>query len=172
MKKIIVLTLLSMFLIADELYILPYEAKPAFSKLLKSIDLAKHKIDITIYSFTNHKIAKRLKNAAKRGVKVRIIFDKESNLFNKKSQIGYLSKYRNIEAFIISGKPYRNRDSFGKMHMKLMIIDNKKVIFGSANYSYSAFAKNYELLYFKEDYKLAKKCEKYFERMMREAQEY
>ncbi|WP_197972075.1 phospholipase D-like domain-containing protein [Nitrosophilus labii] len=172
MKKFFLFLFFSLFLWADEIYILPYEAKPALDTLLKSIDLSKNQIDIAIYSFTNRKIAKHLKKAAKRGVKIRIIFDKESNLYNKRSQLRYLAKYKNIKTYIISGKPFKKNDSYGKMHMKLMIIDNKRVILGSANYSYSAFGKNYEILYIKDDYKIAKKCEKYFERIKSKAQEY
>ncbi len=171
MKKFFLL-LFSLYLLADEIYILPYETKPALNTLLKSIDLSKNQIDLAIYSFTNHKIAKHLKNAAKRGVKIRIIFDRESNLYNKRSQLRYLAKYKNIKTYVVLGKPFKKKDSYGKMHMKLMIIDNKRVILGSANYSYSAFGKNYEILYIKDDYKIAKKCEKYFERIISKAQEY
>lgn len=173
MKKILLILTAIISLNADSIYFLPFESRPALKEMLKSIDLSKYKIDVAIYSFTNHVIAKHLKNAAKRGVKIRIIFDKESNLNNKRSQLRYLAKYRNIKTFVVSGKPYkRKKDDFGLMHMKLMIIDNKRVILGSANYSYSAFYKNYELLFFKDDYAIAKKAEKFYERVLAKAQEY
>jgi len=172
MKKFIVTLLLSIFLLADEIYFMPYESKKALLNILKSIDLAKNKIDIAIFSFTNKTIAKRLKNAAKRGVKIRVLFDENSDKTNKYSIIGYLAKYKNIDLYSLKGKKYKKRSGFGKMHIKLMIIDSKKIILGSANYSYSAFYKNYEVLFFKNDYKIAKKCEIYFERMLKEAKEY
>lgn len=169
MKKLILILLLLFPLIGDEIFILPYESKVALKTILKNIDLSKSKIDVAIYSFTNKEIAKRLKNAAKRGVKVRVIFDKESNLNNKRSQLRYLAKYKNIDIYLVKGKPFKRKDSFGKMHMKLMVIDNKTVILGSANYSYSAFSKNYEVIYIKNDYKIAKKCQKYFQKILKEA---
>ena len=172
MKKILLFFTILISIYADEIYFMPFEARPALKKMLKSIDLSKYKIDIAIYSFTNYTIAKHLKNAARRGVKIRIIFDKESNLNNRRSELSYLAKYNNIKTFLITGKPFKHKDYVGKMHMKLMIIDNKRVIFGSANYSYSAFGKNYEVIYFKDDYGLAKKGEKFFERMLSKAEEY
>jgi len=178
MKKILAnilfLLLVSFSLNAKEgtLYVMPKESKEALSALLDSIDKAKYRIDAAIYSFTHKKIAKRLKNAAKRGVKIRIIFDKKSNRKYKKSQIRYLAKYSNIDIYLIDGKRFKNRDYFGKMHMKLAIIDNKRLLFGSANWSYSAFGKNYELLYIIESYPMAKKAENYFEQMVKKAEKY
>jgi len=58
------------------------------------------------------------------------------------------------------------------MHMKLMIVDNRYVITGSANWSHSAFGKNYELLCIVDDYATAKRLERAFERMVREAKPY
>ncbi|WP_281951494.1 phospholipase D-like domain-containing protein [Nitrosophilus kaiyonis] len=172
MKKILLIFVLAITLFGKNLYFMPYESKKALNHLLKSIDLAKNKIDILIFSFTNEVIAKRLKNAAKRGVKIRIIFDEKTNLKDRYSQIGYLAKYKNIYLYYIKGKPYKDKNSFGKMHIKLMIIDNKKIVLGSANYSYSAFYKNYEILYFDDDLRLAKKSEIYFDRILKEAEEY
>ncbi len=171
MRKILVI-LISFYLLGGEIFFMPFEKRDALNKFLKSIDNAKAKIDIAIYSFTNKTIAKRLKNAAKRGVKIRIIFDEETNLKNPHSQIGYLSKYKNIETFILKGKPFKF-NGFGKMHIKLAIIDNKKIILGSANYSFSAFSKNYETIYFiDKDFRIAKKSTKFFELMLKKAQKY
>ncbi|MCF6202016.1 MAG: phospholipase D-like domain-containing protein [Hydrogenimonas sp.] len=164
--------LLSASNIETRLYTLPKEAKPALKELLHKIDTAKYKIDAAIYSFTHKKIAKRLANAAKRGVKIRIIFDKESNLRNRKSQIGYLSKYRNIDCYLLSGKKRRRGDGYGLMHMKLMIIDNRHVVLGSANWTYSAFGLNHEVIAFIKSYEKAKKLERAFERMAKEASLY
>jgi phosphatidylserine/phosphatidylglycerophosphate/cardiolipin synthase-like enzyme len=36
------------------------------------------------------------------------------------------------------------------MHAKVSIIDNKHLVIGSANYSYSAFYKNYEYIIFEK----------------------
>lgn len=154
-------------------YTLPLESKDALSAMLKTIDNARYRIDAAIYSFTHKTIAKRLVNAAKRGVKIRILFDRSSNLKNPKSQLGYLAKYRNIETLLLEGRPYRRKGSErALMHMKLMIVDNRRIVSGSANWTYSAFGKNYEILCLTDDYALAKRLERSFEKMVREAKPY
>jgi len=155
----------------DELYMLPYEARAAKKELLRWIDKSHHTLDIAIYSFTNKEIAKRVKNAAKRGVRVTILTD-QKQASDRFSQIGYLAKYRNIRIYVLRGKYSKRGEFYGKMHMKLAIFDNKKIVLGSANWTNSAFRRNYETLYFVEDYAKAKKAKRYFEAMVREAQEY
>ncbi len=171
----LVLLLLAASLYGDvklKTFMLPGEAKPALKEMLHRIDGARYRIDAAIYSFTHKKIAKRLANAAKRGVKIRIIFDRESNFKNRRSQIGYLAKFRNIETYLLSGKKRRRGNGFGLMHMKLMIIDNRYTVFGSANWTYSAFGLNYEIISFVESYAKAARMEREFEKMLRFASEY
>jgi phosphatidylserine/phosphatidylglycerophosphate/cardiolipin synthase-like enzyme len=160
-------------LLAYELFFMPQDGKDALKTLLKSIDLSTKSIDIAIYSFTHKDIAKRLQNASKRGVKVTILFDEESNNDkNENSQIGYLAKIKNIDVRVIKGRASKNNRYFGKMHNKFMIVDDKKVLFGSINWSYSGFNKNYENLYIEEDYQLAKKFKSYFDKMYKESNSY
>lgn len=152
-------------------YALPYENKRALAAMLHAIDGATSRIDAAIYSFTNKKIAKSLKKAAARGVRVTIIFDVSSNLGNRYSRLGYLAKYKNINAYILHGKPYK-KNNFGIMHMKSMVIDRKVVVTGSANWSNSAFSRNYEWLIICNDYAMAKKYLETFNRMKAEAKAY
>jgi len=170
--RLFIIFLISLQLFGSKLYFMPYEAKSALKEFLASIDKAHSNIDILIYSFTHKKIAKHLKNAAKRGVKIRLIADYKQNIKSRYSQIGYLAKYRNIFVYTIKGKPSRNKEYYGKMHIKMAIIDHKKLIFGSANWSYFAFSKNYEILYFLEDRELANKSERYFQKILLKAKPY
>jgi len=169
----ICLSALSAESLHGKIYTLPYDSKAALRAMLHRIDTAGHRIDAAIYSFTHKAIAKHLAKAAKRGVRIRIIFDKASNLRNRKSQLGYLAKYRNIRTMLLEGKPYggRNGDN-ALMHMKMMVIDGKYLIAGSANWTYSAFGKNYEILCIMEDYATAKRAERAFEKMVRSAKPY
>ncbi len=149
------------------LYLLPTEKKEALSTLLHTIDLAHNEIKVSIYSFTNKKIADRLKNAARRGVHVEIIFDEsESRSKRGKSMIGYLAKYRHIKVYRLQGLGSRTqkRKYRGIMHIKMAVIDQKWVIFGSANWTYKAFSKNYETLFIAKDYAMAKKFLRFFEK--------
>jgi phosphatidylserine/phosphatidylglycerophosphate/cardiolipin synthase-like enzyme len=159
-------------MLGSELFFTPFESKKAFNQIKKSIRVAKKSIDIAMYSFTNHKLAKELKNAAKRGVKIRILLDRKQNINSRYSQIGYLAKYKNISLYTLRGDKMENKEHFGIMHLKLAIIDNKKLIFGSANWTNSAFKINYELIYIIQDFALAKKAQKYFNMILKKSKPY
>jgi phosphatidylserine/phosphatidylglycerophosphate/cardiolipin synthase-like enzyme len=163
---LLLLTFVRVPLNASELYLLPEDSQKALSAILKSIDHSQKSIRIMIYNFTHKKIAKRLKNAAKRGVKVEIIFDQKNSRSDKRrSMLYFLAKYKNIFVYKLKGKYIKQQDRFGIMHMKSAVFDHRHVIFGSANWTYSAFGKNYEMLYEDDDYAKAKKLEKNFEKM-------
>jgi len=154
----------------EDFYLLPKDAKPALKAIMDNIDQSKKSIKITIYNFTHKKIAKRLQSAAKRGVKVEIIFDERSaKTQKKKSMLYYLAKYKNITVYRLKGKISKNRKYYGIMHLKTVLFDHNRILFGSANWSYSAFSKNYELLYITKDYKIAKKFENFFEEMKKKS---
>lgn len=166
---VLIILLLSISASADisskeKFYLLPKEKDTALKAIFKKIDLAKSTINISIYNFTHKKIAKKLKNAAKRGVKIEIIFDEKSVRQKQgKSMLYYLAKYKNITVYKLKGKLANSKKYHGIMHMKMAVIDNKTIIFGSANWTYSAFSNNYELLYVNQNYAIAKKFNKYFE---------
>ncbi|MDQ1341270.1 MAG: hypothetical protein QG567_2428 [Campylobacterota bacterium] len=130
----------------ESIFLMPKDSEIALKILCKDLGDAKKSIKASIYSFTHYEIAKAIKKAAKNGAKIEIIFDEESNLDNKDSQLGNLAKIKNIEAYTIKGEQGKKK-YYGKMHMKIAIIDDKKIYFGSANWSHSAFSISYELLY-------------------------
>jgi len=156
----------------ESLYLMPRDAESAVSDLAYDLKNAQKSIQVAIYSFTHRELAKSLKKAAKRGVSVTIIFDEESNKPKSYSRIGDLAKIRSIRCFTLKGLPNKNKGYFGKMHMKLAIIDGKKVYFGSANWSNSAFSRNYELLYSSESPKIIKSMEAYFREILHVAKAY
>lgn len=173
LKKYMIVGIIHTFLLAsfafsapnDTLYILPYEQKQALSTLQGALRNAKSEIKITIYSFTNNDIAKILKDVAKRGVRVEIIFDKESNMDNKSSVIGYLAKYNNISVCLLSGIKARSGKYYGIMHQKMAIIDDEILVLGSANWSKNAFENNFETLLFTSQTHLIQKANNAFEKM-------
>lgn len=150
------------------LYMMPYENTQALQSLITHIKNAKTHIYISIYSFTNREIAKALRDAAQKGVAITIIYDKSSNLKNDTSTIGYLAKYKNIEVCTLEGKAAPNYT--GIMHQKMAIIDDETLILGSANWSKSAFAYNYETLLITQNPSHIRKASQYFARMLKECQ--
>ncbi len=170
--KILLIIFLSSHLFSCDakMFLLPSQAKPALKEILKELSLAKKSVKITIYNFTHKKIAKRLKNIAKKGIKVKIIYDYESTEQKRnKSTIYYLSKYKNIDTYRIKGKYVKKKDYFGKMHQKIALIDDRVLILGSANWSYSGFGKNYEVVLILHDKKLARKYLKFFDSLLKKA---
>jgi len=161
MKTILFLFLLFSNLLArDYVYFLPKDGEKAQKHIINLITHANNNIKIAIYSFTNKKFAKALKIAAKRGVDIKIIADYESNKNQKyKSVVPILKKLRHIKVHLINGS---GRKYKGIMHIKMLIIDDRVVSFGSANYTYSAFNVNYELLYINDDWTFTRKFIKIF----------
>ncbi|OBV28535.1 nuclease NucT [Helicobacter sp. CLO-3] len=148
----------------SELFMMPYEQAQALKSLQTALKTAQKSIDISIYSFTNRELAKTLRDSAKRGVKVRIIFD-EGNRKDSRSVIGYLDKYNNITACLLKGKKAQNGNYHGIMHQKMAIIDENLLFIGSANWSKNAFENNYETLFYDDDTHIVRKSLKYFEDM-------
>lgn len=168
MKIIIILALFGTFLLADSIYFMPYQANEAIKHLVKELRNAKNDVQIAIYSFTNREISKAIRDSAKKGVQYKIIFDYKSNINYHHSAIGYLAKLKNVETCTLKGKTSSNGKYYGIMHNKLAIIDNKTIIFGSANWSKSAFEINYEMLIISHNKDYINQTKKYFNRMFSE----
>lgn len=151
----------------DMFYMLPYEQDQAINTLKSVLKNAQSEIKISIYSFTNNDIAKILRDSAKRGVKISIIFDKESNLKNDTSVIGYLAKYNNISVCLLSGMRAKNKRYYGIMHQKMAIVDKKILVLGSANWSKNAFENNFETLLISHNQRFVQKALQGYEKMTR-----
>ena len=147
-------------LYSAEIYFMPKDGKAAENRLFYLFSHAKKEIKIAIYSFTNKKLARALKIAAKHGVKITIIADKKEAKYSR-SVIPRLAAIKNFHIYLLSGKRYRDKKK-AKMHVKLSIVDNKYVITGSANYSYSAFYKNYEYIMINNKRYLVKEFDSFF----------
>lgn len=156
----------------ESLYLMPRDADSAVKVLARDLENAKKSIHISIYSFTHKTLAKSLKKAAGHGVTVTILFDAEQNGPKSYTRLGDLAKIKNIDVYTIKGLKDEKKGYFGKMHMKTAIIDGKKAYFGSANWSYSAFSKNYELLYATDSPEIIKECDRFFEQMVEKSTPY
>jgi phospholipase D len=96
-------------------------------KITDYIYHAKHTVEVQAYSFTSAPIAYALINAQKRGVKVRVLVDKDELL--NKSRLYLLLKHH-IPVWL---------DSKVRIaHNKVMIIDRTAVLTGSYNFTNAA----------------------------------
>jgi phosphatidylserine/phosphatidylglycerophosphate/cardiolipin synthase-like enzyme len=140
MKKIIIALLFTIFLIIPStLYskkayihsIISVYFSPdggATNAIIKQIKKAKKEIYVQSYIFTSKHIAQALVNAFNRGVKVIIILDK-SELKDKWSMKNF---------FLKEGIPVYIAYKYKIFHDKIIIIDDKEIITGSFNFTYSA----------------------------------
>lgn len=102
--------------------------------IIATIRNANKSVYVAAYCFTSIPIAKELIEAKKRGIDVKIIFDKKQNK-DKNSLFKYL-KSQNVPAKI----SYK----YSIMHNKFIIIDNHTLQLGSFNYTKSAEVRNSE----------------------------
>ena len=104
--------------------------------IIKNINQAQAFINIAMYIFTDKEIALPLIDAQKRGVKVRVYLDK--------SQIE--SSYSVSRLLVQRGIKVRISSNNYIMHNKFAIIDNRLILTGSYNWTFSANNRNDENL--------------------------
>ncbi|MCK9492443.1 MAG: phospholipase D-like domain-containing protein [Sulfurimonas sp.] len=140
--RLFIILLLSISIYAqDSLYFFPQDAKIAKDDIEKLIKSSKHSIDIAMYNFGDKKLATLLDKAQKRGVSVKIFYDKKD------------VDFKNIDAKTLKRK----------LHTKIAIFDKKIVVFGSPNWTKKSFKDNYEVLYITDDKKLLAMFNKFFQ---------
>lgn len=115
------------------------------SLIVREITEASSSIYLQAYSFTSKPILSALTKAALRGVKVEILLD-SSNLHDRDSNIAQLQRF---------GIPVFIDKISGIAHNKVIIIDEKKVITGSFNFTSAADTHNAENVLLVDDDRLA-----------------
>jgi len=105
-------------------------------EIIKNINQAQASINIAMYIFTDKEIALPLVKAQERGVKVRLYLDQD--------QIEY--RYSQSRFLVQRGIKTRISSSNYIMHNKFAIIDNRILLTGSYNWTFSANNRNDENL--------------------------
>ena len=116
------------------------------SLILDAISSAHDTIRVQAYSFTARPIAEALVEAHRRGVDVAVIVDKSQN--SERYSVMSLLSEANIPLYV----DY----CCAIAHNKVMVIDGKKVVTGSYNFTQSAELRNAENLLVIDDTKMAK----------------
>jgi len=132
---------------------------PVANVILREINSAKKSIYLLMYSFTDQEIANALIAASKRGVDVRIAFDKSQG--EEKSSLSD----EMVEALGPKRAVYRYGKGRGIMHEKMAIYDGLTVTLGSYNWTNNAKANNWENLIVLRDAKIAAECTAEFTRV-------
>lgn len=140
-KVVFIFFLVSLSLFAKErLYFLPQDSKEAKNDIIGLIDGAQTSIDVAMYNLSYKKIIKALEKAKKRGVDVKIYYEKSDQ------DIGSMNLYKDDR----------------KLHTKIMMIDSSIVSFGSLNWTKKSFGENYEVMYMTDRKKIVKEFVKFF----------
>ena len=105
-------------------------------EIIKNINQAEAFINIAMYIFTDREIALPFVNAQERGVKVRLYLDKD--------QVEY--QYSQSRFLVQKGIKTRISTNNYIMHNKFAIIDNRILLTGSYNWTFSANNRNDENL--------------------------
>jgi len=123
--------------------------------IIKNINQAEVFINIAMYVFTDKEIATSLIDAHNRGVKVRVYLDK--------SQIDF--KYSRSCFLVQKGIKVRISTNNYIMHNKFAIIDNRILITGSYNWTFSANQRNDENLMVINDSEVITRYQQQFENL-------
>jgi len=124
-------------------------------EITKNINQAEAFINIAMYIFTDKEIALPLVKAQERGVKVRLYLDKD--------QVDY--KYSQSRFLVQKGIKTRISSNKYIMHNKFAIIDNRILLTGSYNWTFSANHRNDENLMVIDDPELIARYQNQFEKL-------
>jgi phosphatidylserine/phosphatidylglycerophosphate/cardiolipin synthase-like enzyme len=128
--------------------------------LLKEVESTTSTIDVAVREITSPDMANALLKAKGRGVKVRVIADSKQAKM-KSSQITYLI-HQGIPVKVLRGKDY------GVMNHRFAILDSKKVVTGSFDWSEASEKWNYENIVILRDSEGVASYQREFERLWRE----
>ena len=132
-------------------------------RLVRAIEESRKTIDIAVYNFTAWELAGALSAAKGRGVRVRVLVDRE------RAEAGGSS----IRGLALKGIPVRSLGvpEQSLMHHKFAVFDERLVVTGSYNWTNSAEHANYENLVVLEEPAVVARFQQEFGRLWRGAKE-
>lgn len=165
MKKIIFIVLFLLWVFQGSPAIAEIEAifSPEGSvkeNLLREIDSVTSTFDLAIHEITSFDMAQALVKAKQRGVKVRVIADSKQAK-GKSSQVTHLI-HQGILVKVLGGKEK------GVMNHRFAILDGKKVITGTFDWSEASEKWNYENVLILQESEAVASFQKEFDRLWRE----
>jgi phosphatidylserine/phosphatidylglycerophosphate/cardiolipin synthase-like enzyme len=128
--------------------------------ILKELESATLTLDVAIHEITSLDMAQALVKTKQRGVKVRVIADsKQANI--RTSKITYLIQ----QGILVKVLGQKER---GMMNHRFAILDGKRVLTGSFDWSEASLKWNYENLLVLHEADVVDSYQKEFERLWRE----
>ncbi len=123
----------------------PDEFKPVHEYQIDKISGARDKIFISIYHYhpffnqVKNNLQERLADAARRGVKVKLLVDKASYSRTDKSLIDNLASLENTYVKVIDMSPAPYVDGSGTNHTKIFLVDGQYGVISSMNWDRFTF---------------------------------
>ena len=129
--------------------------------LLEALESARREIRVAIYTFTRRNVSRALQEAAERKVKVTVKYDARSmdESPGMTQVIGYLRNHG------VDCVPVKMSGDMAKMHHKFAVVDGKRVVTGSWNYTVTGTVSNYENVVSIESADVAKAFSEEFDRI-------
>jgi phosphatidylserine/phosphatidylglycerophosphate/cardiolipin synthase-like enzyme len=129
--------------------------------LITEIGRAEKDIRVAIYTITRESISKALSKAARRGVTVWVKYDA-----GQYDEIGWMkTRLRNMKKAGVLCSPIEVKGKYGMLHHKFVVIDGKRVVTGSFNYTKTAAESSYENLVVIESEEVAGKFLEEFDKI-------
>lgn len=147
MKKILFIIFFVVNLYSNESYFLPEDANHLKEKIRYEILTSKESIFVAMYNFSYKSIAKDLIKASKNGIKITVLLDK-TKVEEDDDEVYNMLSEANIKVILVEDK---------KMHLKMLVFDNKLAMIGSLNFTKQSFEENIDMVYFTRDLKLLDK---------------
>ena len=144
MKKILFILFFVINLYANETYFLPEDANHLKEKIRYEILTSKESIFVAMYNFSYKSIAKDLIKASKNGIKITVLLDK-TKVEEDDDEVYNMLSEANIKVILVEDK---------KMHLKMLVFDNKLAMIGSLNFTKQSFEENIDMVYFTKYWKL------------------
>lgn len=138
--------------VADAIF---FPDENGLERLVELIQHTRSTLDICVFTFTHNRLARAVKNALKKGVKVRLLTD-----IMKVDDRG--SDVRELAA---AGVDVRTDHSPTHMHHKFAVIDDHLLLTGSFNWTRSAVEENQENILVTDDPLLIIAYQREFERL-------
>ena len=165
MKKLVFIFLFSLWILQESLAIAEIETifSPEGSikeSLLKEVDSTTSTLELAIHEITSFDLAQAIVKAKQRGVKVRIMADSKQAKA-KSSRITFLIK-QGIPVKVLGGKEK------GVMNHRFAILDGKKILTGSFDWSETSEKWNYENVLIIRDSEVVASYQREFDRLWRE----
>lgn len=115
-------------------------AKSVAEQIVSLLEETRATVDAALYRFSNPALASALEDAARRGVRIRLVLDREK--YRRTPSTQDLLKHGAMTFKLLGG--HKGRGS--KMHHKFAILDGRRVVTGSYNWTLESEEQNYENL--------------------------